>query len=105
MDASRLSEVSGQHATLGHPQAEPVIGSPCYNNTDADQHAGAADVVDLEMRYFRRARARAIGKPERRPVLDTRCRPQQAATSPTLRTSGDLRLTAQDQVAKQVGAI
>lgn len=40
---------------------------------DADQHACAVDIIDLEVRDLRYAQARAIGDTERGLVLDTRC--------------------------------
>ena len=44
---------------------------------DADQHARAVDVIDLEMRDLGHAQAGAIGHAERRLVLDARCRLEQ----------------------------
>lgn len=53
---------------------------------DADQHACALDIIDLEVRDLRHAQARAIGDTERGLVLDARCCFEQPR-----RTSGSLR--------------
>ena len=58
---------------------------------DADQDTLAVDVVDLEVRHFRHAQARAIGDAECGPILIPGAASSSFATSSTLSTSGNLR--------------
>jgi hypothetical protein len=55
---------------------------------DANDHAGAFDVPDLERDDFGGAQSRAVGDAQRRLVLEARRRIQQRATSSWLNTTG-----------------
>lgn len=60
----------------------------------ADQHAGAVDVVDLEVRHLGDAQAGAIGDPERGLILDAWCRLEQPGRLLDAEHVGQLALIA-----------
>src|SRR3546814_1192594 len=69
--------------------ALPIL--PSRSLFDADQHAGAVDIIDLEAHDLRHTQAGAIGNAERGLVLDAGAASSSFAASSTLSTSGSLR--------------
>lgn len=70
---------------------------------DADQHAGAVDIIDLEVRDFRHTQPRAIGDTERSLVFDAgRCFEKLRRFIDTEHVGQLARITRDDERPRQI---